>query len=103
MGSATLTAEQATQAITDRIAAPLQADAAETITLWSRWTDAQGQVNRVYGEKWAANATWDQLKKLGTVRPRLATLYDPAAPETDVATDLKNLSEVFGQVYLHTA
>ncbi|NRQ40147.1 hypothetical protein HII36_51240 [Nonomuraea sp. NN258] len=101
-GAAQLTPEQATQAITDRIAAPLQDDAAETVTLWTRWQDAQGQVNRVYGEKWAANATWDQLKKLSTVRPRLATVYDPATPEVDPATDLKNLSEVFGQVYLRS-
>ncbi|MEU6714935.1 hypothetical protein ABZ897_26020 [Nonomuraea sp. NPDC046802] len=103
VGAAQLNAEQATKAITERIAAPLQDDAAETITLWTRWKDSQGQVNRVHGEKWAANATWDQLKKLGTVRARLATIYDPANPEVDVATDLKNLSEVFGQVYLHAA
>ncbi|TMR04982.1 hypothetical protein ETD86_53370 [Nonomuraea turkmeniaca] len=98
-----LTEEQATKAITDRIAAPLQDDAAETVTLWTRWQNDQGQVSRVYGEKWAANATWDQLKKLSSVRARLATIYDPANPEVDVATDLKNLSEVFGQVYLHAA
>ncbi|TDE36557.1 hypothetical protein E1295_35030 [Nonomuraea mesophila] len=102
-GSAQLNEEQAAQAITDRVAAPLQDDAAETVTLWTRWQDDQGQVNRVYGEKWAANTTWDQLKKLGTVRPRLATVYDPANPEVDMATDLKNLSEVFGQIYLHAA
>ena len=102
-GTAQLTAEQATRSITDRIAAPLQNDAAETVTLWSRWRDAQGQVSRAYGEKWAANATWDQLKKLTTIRPRLATVYDPATPEVDTATDLKHLSEVFGQIYLHTA
>ncbi|KAB8191457.1 hypothetical protein FH608_029805 [Nonomuraea phyllanthi] len=102
-GSSQLTEEQATQAITERIAAPLQDDAAETVTLWTRWQNDQGQVSRVYGEKWAANTTWDQLKKLGSVRARLATIYDPANPEVDVATDLKNLSEVFGQVYLHAA
>ncbi|MFC5824914.1 hypothetical protein [Nonomuraea insulae] len=102
-GTAQLTDEQATKAITERIAAPLQDDAAETVTLWSRWQNDQGQVNRVYGEKWAASATWEQLKKLGSVRARLATIYDPANPEVDVATDLKNLSEVFGQVYLHAA
>ncbi|MEU8361311.1 hypothetical protein AB0C27_35375 [Nonomuraea sp. NPDC048882] len=98
-----LTEEQATKTITERIAAPLQDDAAETVTLWSRWQNDQGQVNRVYGEKWAATPTWDQLKKLGSIRARLATVYDPANPEVDLATDLKNLSEVFGQVYLHAA
>lgn len=102
-GASQLTPEQATTSITDRVAAPLQHDAAETVTLWSRWRDGQGQVSRAYGEKWAANTTWDQLKKLTTIRPRLATVYDPAAPEVDPATDLKHLSEVFGQVYLHTA
>ncbi|WP_219464410.1 hypothetical protein [Nonomuraea rhizosphaerae] len=102
-GSPKLTAEQAGQSITDRVAAPLQADAAEAVTLWSRWQSEQGQVNRLFGEKWAQNATWDQLKKLTSIRPRLATVYDASAPETDVATDLKNLSEVFGQIYLHTA
>ncbi|MEU0569683.1 hypothetical protein ABZ297_30495 [Nonomuraea sp. NPDC005983] len=102
-GSPQLTAEQATTSITERVASPLQDDAAETVTLWTRWQNDQGQVNRVYGEKWAANATWDQLKKLTSVRPRLATLYDPAKPEVDQATDLKNLSEVFGQVYVHAA
>ncbi|TDD29592.1 hypothetical protein E1286_46390 [Nonomuraea terrae] len=103
VGSAQLTEEQATQAIADRIATPLQSEAAETVTLWSRWQNDQGQVSRVYGEQWGPNATWDQLKKLSSIRPRLATLYDPAHPEVDVATDLKNLSEVFGQVYLHAA
>ncbi|MEW9553743.1 hypothetical protein [Nonomuraea sp. NPDC050783] len=98
-----LTAEQATKALTDRVAAPLQEDAAETVTLWTRWQDAQGQVTRAYGAKWAASPAWDQLKKLGSVRARLATVYDPATPEVDLATDLKNLSEVFGQVYLHAA
>ncbi|MER6006674.1 hypothetical protein ABT120_49625 [Nonomuraea angiospora] len=102
-GTSNLNEEQATKAITERIASPLQDDAAETVTLWTRWQNDQGQVSRVYGEKWAANVTWDQLKKLDAVRPRLATIYDPANPEVDVATDLKNLSEVFGQVYLHAA
>ena len=68
-GSAQLTAEQATTSITDRVAAPLQDDAAETVTLWSRWRDAQGQISRAYGEKWAANTTWDQLKKLTPSAP----------------------------------
>jgi hypothetical protein len=101
--AAQLTEEQAAQAITDRVAATLQDDAAETVTLWTRWQNDQGQVSRVYGEKWAASTTWDQLKKLTSIRPRLATVYDPANPEVDVTTDLKHLSEVFGQVYLHAA
>ncbi len=102
-GGSQLTAEQVTKAVTERVATPLQDDAAETVTLWSRWQNAEGQVSRMYGEKWAANATWDQFKKLTEIRPRLATVYDPAHPETDAATDLKALSEVFGQVYVHTA
>ena len=102
-GAPQLNAEQATKAITERVAAPLQNDAAETVTLWSRWQNDQGQVSRMYGEKWAANATWDQLKKLAEVRPRLSTVYDPAKPEVDATTDLKALSEVFGQVYVHAA
>ena len=100
---AQLTGEQLTQAISERVAAPLQDAAAQTVTLWTRWQDASGVVNRVYGEKWQASETWEQLKKLGSVRPRLATLYDPAHPEVDPATDLKHLSEVFGQVYLHAS
>ncbi|MFG1948856.1 hypothetical protein [Nonomuraea sp. NPDC048826] len=102
-GGSGLTAEQATKTITERVAAPLQDDAAETVTLWTRWQDAQGRVSRVSGEKWAANPTWDQLKKLTAVRARLATLYDPVTPEVDVATDLKSLSEIFGQLYVRTA
>ncbi|WP_043623903.1 hypothetical protein [Nonomuraea candida] len=101
-GGSTLTEEQATKAISERIAAPLR-NGAETVTLWSRWQDAQGQVSRVSGEKWASSAAWEQLKKLGSIKPRLSTVYDPANPEVDLATDLKNLSEVFGQVYLHAA
>ncbi|MDR8414147.1 hypothetical protein MTP10_36130 [Nonomuraea sp. 3-1Str] len=102
-GAPQLTGEQATKAITEHVASPLQDDAAETVTLWSRYENGQGQVSRAYGEKWAANTTWDQLKKLTSVRPRLATVYDPAKPEVDAATDLKALSEVFGQVYLYAA
>lgn len=103
-GAAQLTAEQATQTITDRVATPLQADAAETVTLWTRWQDPNGgTVNRVLGEKLADNATWEQLKKLTALKARLATIYDPATPEVDPATDLKKLSEVFGQVYVRAA
>ncbi|NUW43239.1 hypothetical protein [Nonomuraea rhodomycinica] len=99
-GAPQLTGEQVTKAVTEHVASPIQDDAAETVTLPSRSENEQGQVSRLYGEKWAANATWDQLKKLTEVRPRLATLYDPAKPEVDAATDLKALAEVFGQVYV---
>ncbi|MFI6602234.1 hypothetical protein ACIBHX_38795 [Nonomuraea sp. NPDC050536] len=93
--------QDATKAITARIATPLQDAGASSVTLWTRWQDQQGQVHRAYGEKWGANATWDQLKKLTAVHARLATIYDPANPEADQATDLKNLSAVFGQVLIH--
>ncbi|NUR87658.1 MAG: hypothetical protein HOY71_26545 [Nonomuraea sp.] len=96
-----LTEEQATKSLTDRVATPLQDAAASSVILWSRWQDGQGQIHRIYGEKWAANTTWDQLKKLSAVRARLTTIYDPASPEVDAATDLKNLSAVFGQVIIH--
>lgn len=102
-GASQLNAEQATQTITDRVAVPLQSDAAESVTLWTRWQDpAKGTVNRVLGEKLADNATWEQLRKLSAVKARLATIYDPATPEVDMAADLKKLSEVFGQVYVRT-
>ncbi|GAA2400435.1 hypothetical protein GCM10010404_67820 [Nonomuraea africana] len=99
-GSSQLTAEQALKTITERVATPLQSDAAETVTLWTRWQDPKGTVNRVLGDKLAGNATWEQLVRLSEVKPRLATLYNPAAPEVDVATDLKKYAEAFGQVYL---
>lgn len=98
--SSKLTAQQAEKTITERVAAPLQADAAETVTLWTRWQNPDGTVNRVLGEKLADNATWEKLKLLGSVKPRLATIYDPATPEVDAATDLKKLAEVFGQIYV---
>lgn len=98
--SSKLTAEQAEKTITERVAAVLQADAAETVTLWTRWQDPNGTVNRVLGAKLADNPTWEKLKLLGSVKPRLATIYDPAAPEVDVATDMKKLAEVFGQLYV---
>ncbi|GAA0946817.1 hypothetical protein [Nonomuraea longicatena] len=102
-GASKLTEEQAGKAIGERVAAVLQSDAAETVTLWTRWQDQQGTVNRVLGEKLADNATWEQLKKLGAVKARLATVYDPATPEVDPAADLKKLSEVFGQVYVRAS
>ncbi|GAA4093235.1 hypothetical protein [Nonomuraea soli] len=101
-GSSQLTEDQATKAITDRVVAPLQADAAESVVLWTRWQAGDGTVHRVLGEKLADNATWGQLRKLTAVKPRLATIYDPATPEVDAATDLKKLAEVFGQVYLRS-
>ncbi|MEU7000994.1 hypothetical protein [Nonomuraea sp. NPDC046570] len=102
-GSSQLTAVQARKTLTERVATPLQNDAAETVTLWTRWQDPNGTVNRVLGEKLATNATWQQLDRLDSVKPRLATVYDPATPEVDTATDLQKLAEVFGQVYLTTA
>ncbi|MCG5219952.1 hypothetical protein [Streptosporangium sp. KLBMP 9127] len=101
--SSQLTAKQATDAIAERISRTLMDDGAETVTLWTRWQDAEGKVYRVLGDKHAANPTWDQLAKLTAVKPRLSTLYNPATPEVDTATDLKKLAEVFSQVYLTSA
>lgn len=103
VGGSSLTAEQAAETIAERVSRPLMDDGAETVTLWSRWQGADGQVRRVLGAGLANTPTWDQLTKLDAVKPRLATLYDPAAPEVDVATDLKKLAEVFSQVYLTVA
>jgi hypothetical protein len=94
------TAEQATDAIAGRVSRTLMDDGAETVNLWTRWQDAKGQVYRVLGDKLTGNATWTELAKLTAVKPRLATLYNPATPEVDAATDLKKLGEVFGQVYV---
>ncbi|MFI6500213.1 hypothetical protein [Nonomuraea typhae] len=102
-GSSQLTAEQATKAITERIAQPLQADAAESVILWTRWQDGKGAVNRVLGDKLADSPTWEQLKKLTAIKARLATIYDPATPEVDAASDLKKLSEVFSTVYVRAS
>ncbi|GLW11920.1 hypothetical protein Misp01_70480 [Microtetraspora sp. NBRC 13810] len=97
------TTAQATDAIADRISQTLMDDGAETVTLWSRWQDAQGKVYRILGDKNANNPTWDQLSQLDAVKLRLATIYNPATPDVDAAADLKKLSEVFSQVYLITA
>src|SRR5690606_35308794 len=103
VGGSALTADQAAETIAERVSRPLMDDGAETVTLWSRWQDADGQVHRVLGDGLANTPTWDQLTKLDAVKPRLATLYDPAAPEVDVATDPKKIAEVFSQVYLTVA
>ncbi|MFC7647255.1 hypothetical protein ACFQX6_47105 [Streptosporangium lutulentum] len=65
------------------------------MNLWTRVQNAQGTVNRL--------TAWDELKKLTPIQRRMAAVYDPNAPETNVAADLKKLSEVFGQIYLTTA
>ncbi|GAA5072851.1 hypothetical protein HNP84_009314 [Thermocatellispora tengchongensis] len=99
-GQSQFTEKEAADAIAERVSGPLMDDAAETVTLWTRWQDASGQVYRVMGEKLAANPTWDALAKLDAVQPRLATLYNPATPEVDNQTDLKKLAEAFGTVYV---
>ncbi|SDH46476.1 hypothetical protein SAMN05421505_11663 [Sinosporangium album] len=99
-GGSRLTAAQAEKIVAARVAMPLLDDAAETVNVWTRWTDAKGEVHRVYGEGLAATPTWDRLKALDEVRQRLATFYDPAAPEVDVKSDLAKLAEAFGTVYL---
>ena len=99
-GSSPLPAEQAEQQLSARVAAPLRADAAETVTLWTRWQRPDGTVDRILGAKLANTPTWEQLDRLDSIKPRLATVYDPATPEVDPATDLKKIAEVFGQVYI---
>jgi hypothetical protein len=99
-GGSTFTAQQATEAVKQRISQPLMDDGAETVTLWTRWQDEKGQVHRVLGDALATTPTWETLGKLHAVRPRLATIYNSTTPEVDPATDLKKLAEVFGQVYL---
>ncbi|MFD2348471.1 hypothetical protein ACFSTC_02360 [Nonomuraea ferruginea] len=102
-GGSRLTTEQATQTITDRIAAPLQDAAARhhhpLDPLAGRPGPGQPRVRReVGGQPHLGPAQEAHLHP----PPRLATLYDPATPEVDVATDLRNLSEVFGQLYIRT-
>ncbi|MEU4834793.1 hypothetical protein [Streptosporangium sp. NPDC023615] len=86
---------QVTQAqIASRLGAPVKDGGAQQVNVWTRVQNAQGAVNRL--------TAWEQLKKLTPIQRRLAAVYNPTTPEADVATDLKRLSEAFGQVYLAT-
>ncbi|MGC5015922.1 hypothetical protein ACLQ2R_34600 [Streptosporangium sp. DT93] len=86
---------QVTQAqIASRLGAPVKDGGAQQVNVWTRVQNAQGTVNRL--------TAWEQLKKLTPIQRRLAAVYNPTTPEKDVATDLKRLSEAFGQVYLAT-
>ncbi len=86
-----VTAEQ----VATRVSKPVLDGSAQQVNVWTGVQDAKGAVNRL--------TAWNELKKLNPIQRRMAAVYDPATPETDVATDLKKLSEVFGQVYLPTA
>ncbi|GAA3416966.1 hypothetical protein [Streptosporangium vulgare] len=81
--------------IATRLSAPVKDGGAQQVNVWTSVQNAQGAVSRL--------TAWDQLKKLLPIQRRLAGVYNPASPETDVTTDLKKLSEVFGQIYLTTA
>src|SRR5690606_9578511 len=45
VGGSALTADQAAETIAERVSRPLMDDGAETVTLWSRWQDADGRVH----------------------------------------------------------
>lgn len=90
-----LVGQVADDLVASRLSVPVKDGAAQQVNVWTRVQDAQGTVKRL--------TAWDQLKKLVPIQRRLAAVYDPAAPETDVTADLKKLSEAFGQVYLTTA
>ncbi|MEU8383947.1 hypothetical protein, partial [Streptosporangium sp. NPDC048865] len=81
--------------IASRLSTPVKDGAAQQVNVWTSVQNAQGAVTRL--------TAWDQLKKLLPIQRRLAAVYNPASPETDMTTDLKKLSEAFGQVYLTTA
>ncbi|MGJ6963487.1 hypothetical protein ACSDR0_16410 [Streptosporangium sp. G11] len=81
--------------VASRLSVPVKDGAAQQVNVWTSVQDAQGAVNRL--------TAWDQLKKLLPIQRRLAAVYNPANPETDMTTDIKKLSEVFGQIYLTTA
>ncbi|GAA3442453.1 hypothetical protein [Planomonospora venezuelensis] len=81
--------------VATRVSTPVMDGGAQQINLWTRVQDAQGGVKHL--------TAWAELAKLGPIQRRLAAVYNPAAPATDPAADLKKISEVFGQVYLTTA
>ena len=86
-----VTAEQ----VASRVSKPVMDGAAQQVNLWTRVQNAQGTASRL--------TAWDELKKLTPIQRRMAAVYDLTTPEVDVTTDLKKLSEVFGQIYLTTA
>ncbi|GAA3130843.1 hypothetical protein GCM10010466_21850 [Planomonospora alba] len=90
-----LVGEVAAEEVAERVAAPLRDGGAQQVNLWTRLQDAQGGVKHL--------TAWDALKKLSPLQRRMAAVYDPAAPGTDAAADLKRIAEVFGQVYLTVA
>ncbi|GAA4204871.1 hypothetical protein GCM10022252_64490 [Streptosporangium oxazolinicum] len=81
--------------VASRLSVPVKDGAAQQVNVWTSVQSAQGTVTRL--------TAWDQLKKLTPIQRRLAAVYNPAGPETDMATDIKKLSEAFGQIYLTTA
>ncbi|WP_329427934.1 hypothetical protein OG339_00570 [Streptosporangium sp. NBC_01495] len=81
--------------VASRLSVPVKDGAAQQVNVWTSVQNAQGTVTRL--------TAWDQLKKLNPIQRRLAAVYNPAGPETDMTTDIKKLSEVFGQIYLTTA
>ncbi|GAA3090097.1 hypothetical protein [Streptosporangium carneum] len=85
-----VTAEQ----VAARVSKPVLDGSAQQVNVWTRVQDAKGTVTRL--------TAWDELKKLTPIQRRVAAVYDPATPEVNTASDLKKLSEVFGQVYLTT-
>jgi|GEM_PF-4785923 len=87
--------EVTAEKVASRLSMPVKDGAAQQVNVWTSVQDAQGTVNRL--------TAWDQLKKLAPIQRRLAAVYNPASPETDMTADLKKLSEVFGQIYLKTA
>ncbi|GAA2872804.1 hypothetical protein GCM10010517_33270 [Streptosporangium fragile] len=90
-----LVGQVAEDQVATRLSVPVKDGAAQQVNVRTRVQDAQGTVKHL--------SAWDTLKKLSPIQRRLAAVYDPAAPEVDVATDLRKLSEVFGQIYLTTA
>ncbi|MEU8205934.1 hypothetical protein [Streptosporangium sp. NPDC049046] len=87
--------EVTAEKVVSRLSVPVKDNAAQQVNVWTSVQDAQGTMKRL--------TAWDQLKKLAPIQRRLAAVYNPANPETDMAADLKKLSEVFGQIYLKTA
>ncbi|GIH91735.1 hypothetical protein ACFFMN_29210 [Planobispora siamensis] len=87
-----LTGDVAAEQVATRVSAPVMDGAAQQVNLWTRVPDAQGAVKNL--------TAWDALEKLGPIQRRMAAVYNPSAPVTDVAADLKKIGGVFGQVYL---